>query len=85
MDSTFAGVLGVPFILALIQVAKGAGMDSKWAAPLSLFLGISLTVGFQFSLGAATRADWFNATIVGMAIGLSASGLYSGAKKTIVG
>lgn len=62
----------VPVVLGLVQAIKMAGLSSKYAPLFSLILGVVLTVGLS-------TAD-FAAIIQGLAVGLSASGLFSGGK-----
>lgn len=64
----------VPIVLGLVSVAK-MYLDSKWAPLLSLVFGIA----GAFLFPSLTLGE----TIVGgIVVGLSASGLYSGAKKS---
>lgn len=73
MDLTIA----VPLIMAIVQAVKTAGMSHRWAPLLSIGLGL---VGFYFLLpGADTASSLFE----GLVAGLTASGLYSGAKTTV--
>lgn len=63
----------IPATMGLVEVAKSAGLPSKYAPIVSLVIGIAL--------GVATSLDNIGkGIIVGIAIGLSASGLYSGTK-----
>lgn len=63
----------IPATMGLVEVAKSAGLPSKYAPIVSLIIGTSL--------GVATSLDNIGrGAIVGIAIGLSASGLYSGTK-----
>lgn len=73
MDSTeFFGVLAVPLIIGLVEVAKGTGLSGRWAAPLALALGVGLSlVAVDEGLSVA------GAVVRGLALGLSASGLYA--------
>jgi hypothetical protein len=65
----------VPVVLGLVSLAK-IYISSKWAPLLSLVLGI----GAAFFIPSSTIA----LTILqGILIGLSASGLYSGARSTL--
>jgi len=58
----------VPVVVALVQIAKGLGLTTRYAPLLSLVLG----VGILLALG----EPW----LAGIIVGLSASGLYSGGK-----
>lgn len=73
MDITLA----VPVIVALVSAAKVAGLKSRFAPLLSISLGIVLFYFFGDNAEAGERL------FVGILAGLSASGLYSGAKATV--
>lgn len=78
LDLTVAGVALVPVILGLVQVAREAGLPSRFAPLLSLAIGL----GGGFAAEAPTAPyNWQQAAVVGVALGLSASGLYSGVAK----
>lgn len=63
----------IPATMGLVEVAKSAGLPSKYAPIVSLAIGTCLGIGTSLdNIG--------KGVIVGIAIGLSASGLYSGTK-----
>lgn len=64
----------VPIVIGLTAVAK-LYIDSRWAPLIALALG----VGGAFLVPAATVAI---TVLSGIVVGLTASGLYSGAKAT---
>ena len=68
--------IAVPVIVAIVSAAKTAGLPSKFAALVSLLLGV---VAFYFIGSGETTANIFE----GVVAGLAASGLYSGAKATL--
>src|SRR5436309_10472069 len=77
MDSTqVAGIVAVPLIVGLIQAAKNIGLPSNWAALGALILGVLLVFG-AWATGNAPGSDAYQAVLNGIALGLSASGLYS--------
>lgn len=62
----------IPVVTGLVEVVKGAGLPSRFAALAAIVLGI----GLSFLV-----ADGLPAIIIGgIVVGLSASGLYSGTK-----
>ena len=63
----------IPATMGLVEVAKSAGLPSKFAPIVSLAIGTCLGV-------ATSLENIGKGIIVGIAIGLSASGLYSGTK-----
>ena len=73
MNPVIYDVALIPATMGLVDVAKRAGLPSKYAPILSLGIGIAL--GIATSLGNLQKG-----IITGIAIGLSASGLYSGTK-----
>lgn len=79
----FAGIAAVPFLVGLVEVAKRLGMDAVWATPLAIGLGVALSVGWQAVQVYPQAAPWFNAVLIGIALGLAASGLYSGTMKVV--
>ena len=62
----------VPIVMGVVSAVKMAGLNSKYAPLLSVGLGIACAIG----LGVMD----FDSVLQGVAIGLSASGLYSGGK-----
>ena len=77
MDTLVAiPVLGA-VILGIVEVAKEMGLNKRFIPVLALVLGV---VG---SLAMTYNNDIITAVIVGLITGLSAMGLFSGAKATI--
>lgn len=75
MDFEIYDVLIVPLIIGLVAVARKSGVPTK-VLPL-LALGIGVGAGVLY----ASNGDIKQGVLVGAMFGLSASGLYSGAKK----
>lgn len=77
MDTTLLfGIAVIPAIVGLVQVAKDLGVPSNFAPAIAVVFG--LAAGFaQFYAG---QLPWISAAITGIALGLSAVGLYAGAK-----
>jgi len=71
----------IPAVLALVTIAKDLGLPYKLAPLLSVMLGISLALLDELASGApATSEEVFTQVASGLIIGLSASGVYDGAK-----
>jgi len=68
------GIAVVPAIVGLVQVAKDMGLPAQFAPGLAVCFGLLAGVAEVF--GAAWPVT--QAIFVGIALGLSASGLYSG-------
>ena len=65
------------FVIGIVEIAKQIGLNTKYAGLLAVILGILATVGLSFFQVTAT------VIFTGIAIGLSAAGLYSGTKALI--
>jgi hypothetical protein len=73
------GVLLTPLIVGLVEVAKRAGLPSRFAPLLALALGMGV-------IGAvAVRPEASRVLLWGIALGLSACGLYSGGRALMRG
>lgn len=73
------GVAVVPLLIGLMELIKGAGLNPKYAGLVAWCLGVGLALAYGL-----TEAGWtaLQCIVIGSAIGLSASGLYSGVKNT---
>ena len=74
------GLAGLPFITALVQVAKPWVTDERWWPVLAMALGLALNVGIAL----ARASDLPTAVVLGVVVGLAAAGLYN-SQKTIRG
>ncbi|MDP2726561.1 MAG: hypothetical protein Q8P59_03365 [Dehalococcoidia bacterium] len=70
------GLAGVPFIAALVQVAKAWVAEDRYYPLLALAVGLILNIGIAL----ARSGDLPTAVVLGLVAGLAASGLYSGGK-----
>jgi len=66
----------VPLIIGLVQLAKRAGLKAKYSPFVAVLLGVIFGV-FYFSDSIK------EGILIGLVIGLSASGLYSGSKNVV--
>lgn len=81
-EITIGQVIVVPLIIGILEVFKRAGINSKFIPVISLILGI--ISGFALnSFDVSSTEIIINSVYVGIALGLSSVGLYSGAKNTI--
>lgn len=69
----------IPLIVGVVELLKQIGLPSKFAALVSVLLGI--TIGIVY----LSPGDIKKGILVGLALGLAASGLYSGTKSTVEG
>lgn len=70
-------VVIIPLILGLVELCKKAGVNKKILPFIALVLGIVIGVVY------VTDFDLKQGILVGVMLGLSASGLYSGTKNTV--
>jgi len=69
----------IPLIVGLVELAKKLGLPNKFAAVLSAVLGV--VIGLVY----VAPNDPAKGVLVGLSMGLAASGLYSGVKNTVEG
>ena len=65
-------LLTVPAIVALTNLAKRAGLPSRWAPLVSVLVGVAVACGDAYSTG----SGYLDAVARGIILGLTASGLY---------
>lgn len=75
----YAGVAIIPLLIGILEVFKKLGLSKEYIPVISLLLGIGIGIAL-FADG-----DMKAGIIQGIYIGLSAVGLYSGAKNTVEG
>lgn len=68
-------------VAGVIQVAKGAGLPSRWAGLAALGCGVGVGAGFWV----AGAADPLAAFLAGAVGGLMAAGVWSGTKAVVSG
>ncbi len=80
-----AVVAGVPlllFVIGIVQYVKSFGVSGNAVKLLSMAIGVLLGIGYKFSTQPPVSfADWFAIVIFGVALGLTASGIYDASKK----
>ena len=69
----------IPLILGVVELFKKAGLPVKWCGLLSAFLGVM--VGILY----VAPENILQGILVGLSLGLAASGLYSTTKNTTEG
>ena len=69
----------IPLIVGLVELAKKLGLPDKFAAVLSAILGVVIGLVYM------APENPPKAILVGLSMGLAASGLYSGVKNTVEG
>lgn len=78
MSIEYIEVVLVPLLIGVLEALKRAGFNSKFIPLVSIGLGLGL--GLVFSEGGPKQG-----LLVGLMIGLSAVGLYSGVKSVKLG
>ncbi|MDP5275262.1 hypothetical protein [Chengkuizengella axinellae] len=77
MDFQVYDIAIVPIIVALVHLAKQIGLSAKYQPVLSLVLGVVTGIVY------VAPSDPKQAILVGIVMGLAASGLWSGAKNIV--
>lgn len=67
----------IPLILGVVELLKQLGLPAKYAALTSAILGVLIGILYVFP------DDILRGVLVGLSLGLAASGLYSGSKNAI--
>lgn len=71
----FGGIIAVFIIMSIVELVKNVTPQElyKYSGLLAVFLGLLISIGYTL----LKEMELYKAVIVGMALGLSASGLYS--------
>jgi len=76
-------ITGIPAVLIIVgligAIKKVFNLDPKLSPVLAIIFGLAASIGATFY----SETKIFEAIIIGIALGLSAVGLFSGAKNTI--
>ncbi len=72
------GIPLVTLIMGLVEFSKKLGLHGKALTVLSMILGVVIGIAYEVAQKGtpATFAEWFNTAIFGLALGLTASGVY---------
>lgn len=70
----------IPAIIALVNLSKELGLPPKLSPLLAIVLGILLSLLEALTLNSGSLASWYEPVSLGIILGLSASGLYDGAR-----
>lgn len=73
-------VVQVALIIGLAELIKGLGIEKRWIPLVDLGLGLASGI---FVYGVAQGQGLLNGIVLGIALGLSACGLFSGFKNVI--
>lgn len=77
-DLTVAGIPLMFIVLGLTQYVKSFGVSGPIVRAVSLGIGLLMGLGYKLSSGPlpADFAGWFATIVFGLAVGLTASGVY---------
>uniref|UniRef100_A0AAU6R610 Holin n=1 Tax=Micrococcus phage Olihed TaxID=3092209 RepID=A0AAU6R610_9CAUD len=75
---TITTLATVPAVIALVTLIKDLGLPAKLAPLAAVVLGVVLSVLAALALGPV--GNWYETVSLGVILGLSAAGLYDGAK-----
>ncbi|MCS7295896.1 MAG: hypothetical protein NZ761_10930 [Dehalococcoidia bacterium] len=80
MDAELVSVPMAVLVVGLVEVAKRAGLPSRYAALVAVLCGVILALLATLAEEAAGARPWVTGIVEGVTVGLVASGLYSGFK-----
>ena len=83
MEPAINGILVIPLILGLVEFLKKFGITGQWALASALAFGVLFGISYQIS-ASGVPVDfngWLAAVVYGLALGLSAAGLYDWSAK----
>lgn len=79
-DFLVFGVSAVALVVALVQLLKALGLDGRWAPLAAIGLGLLFSGGNALAQLLPWFAQAWQVAIMGLVVGLAASGIYSGSK-----
>jgi len=85
MDLEYGGILIVPTIVGLVEAAKRLGLPVAYAPPLAVGIGLTISVGYAVAADLPGGTEVADATLRGLALGLSSAGLYSTVRQGLTG
>lgn len=86
MDQIVNGIPLVVLVVALVEWTKRFGIEGKALNAVSMAIGAIIGVGYWYAQQPlASFSDWFGAVIYGLALGLTASGVYDAARNALRG
>lgn len=68
-----------PIVIGLVQVAKQAGLPTRWTPVAAVVIGILLCLVFG-EAGTGARPDYPTRVVAGVVAGLMGAGLYASVK-----
>lgn len=75
-DLVLAGIPVIAIIVGLIDFAKGLGLPTKYAQLLALVLGVAVGLLVQAMEIYPVIGPWVTQAVVGLVVGMAATGLY---------
>lgn len=86
MDQIVNGIPLVVLVIALVEWVKRFGLEGKALNAISMLVGAIIGVAYWYAQQPlASFADWFGALSYGLALGLTASGVYDAARSALRG
>lgn len=80
-DVMINGIPLIAVVLALVEWVKGFGVSGSTLRVVSMLIGVALGGAYMYSTAVpADFAGWLGLVVYGLALGLSASGLFDAAK-----
>ena len=68
-------VFVIPMIVGLVELARRSGLCSNQSGALGIMLGLAVRLAYAAATSTAEPAEWVDAVVQGLTIGVSAAGL----------
>jgi len=86
MEQAVNGIPLVVLVVALVEWAKRFGVEGKALNAVSMAIGAVIGIAYWYAQQPlVTFSDWFGAVVYGLALGLTASGVYDAARSALRG
>ena len=84
MEQAVNGIPLVVLVVALVEWAKRFGVEGKALNAASMAIGAVIGIAYWYAQRPlVTFSDWFGAVVYGLALGLTASGVYDAARSAL--
>jgi len=86
MEQAVNGIPLVVLVIALVEWVKQFGLEGKALNAISMAAGALIGVAYWYAQAPLSSfGDWFGAVVYGLALGLTASGVYDAARSALRG
>ena len=80
-DLVIAGIPVIAIIIGLVEYIKSIGLPTKYAPAVAIALGVLASVVAQLAVTYPGISPWVEAVVIGLVVGMAATGLYKVASR----